>query len=106
MQTTKSDATGISVDNEVTAVVGDFVQLGEEPLMSDGVCFVPRLRGTACGWHSRTAKLHTSPTQLLSQTDVSSPREKGFCTFATNDKRLWQHTCMEQQVLLVLPWFR
>jgi len=35
MQTTKSDATGMSVDNELTAAVGDFVQLGEEPLMSD-----------------------------------------------------------------------
>jgi len=35
MQTTKSDATGMSVDSELTAAVGDFVQLGEEPLMSD-----------------------------------------------------------------------
>jgi|GEM_PF-3242784 len=35
MQTKKSDATGMSVDDELTAVVGDFVQLGEEPLMSD-----------------------------------------------------------------------
>ncbi len=35
MQATRSDATGMSVDSELTAAAPDLVQFGEEPLMSD-----------------------------------------------------------------------